>query len=466
MENNEEKSEIKGINGSIYLIEKRIGSGGQANVFLVTKKGDTEKLAAKIFKSEGVSVDIEIKILSDLNRYNNPYIIKIKDSGKGDIIRINRETKKNMTYFVLENAPNGNIFDYIYVRESGLGEPLSKILFQQILYGVQCIHEHNICHLDIKLENILLNDKYIPKICDFGHAFYNSNDIAYLSGTEEYRPPEVDGNNKYDGIKVDIFYLASVLMLLTTGLPGFKKPVKSDYFFIDIINENSVSYWAKVDKQIERQKIELSGDFKDLFFKMISIKPEKRPNINDILKHAWFKEIDDMKINDPKKFNALNKEISDIFSSLSESVKKYNQKEMEAEEKESEKGLNRSGSDDTCFDPDLRPKYLDTPLKANNCINIKGHLDPVEFMNELYETLKNHFGDNCPIIPDDKKLKFKIDITEESEDENDEREITMIVKLYKYSNDHILRFIQKEGNRRDFLDKFKVISDLVQSIIS
>ena len=457
---------IKGINGSIYLIEKRIGSGGQANVFLVTKKGDTEKLAAKIFKSEGVSVDIEIKILSDLNRYNNPYIIKIKDSGKGDIIRINRETKKNMTYFVLENAPNGNIFDYIYVRESGLGEPLSKILFQQILYGVQCIHEHNICHLDIKLENILLNDKYIPKICDFGHAFYNSNDIAYLSGTEEYRPPEVDGNNKYDGIKVDIFYLASVLMLLTTGLPGFKKPVKSDYFFIDIINENSVSYWAKVDKQIERQKIELSGDFKDLFFKMISIKPEKRPNINDILKHAWFKEIDDMKINDPEKFNALNKEISDIFSSLSESVTKYNQKEMEANEKESEKEQDRSSLDNTYFNPNLRPQYLDTPLKANNCINIKGYLDPVEFMNELCETLKNHFGDNCPIIPDDKKLKFKIDITEESEDENDEREITMIVKLYKYSNDHILRFIQKEGNRRDFLDKFKVISDLVQSIIS
>ena len=371
-----------------------------------------------------------------------------------------------MTYFVLENAPNGNIFDYIYVRGSGLGEPLSKILFQQILYGVQCIHEHNICHLDIKLENILLNDKYIPKICDFGHAFYNSNDIAYLSGTEEYRPPEVDGNNKYDGIKVDIFYLASVLMLLTTGLPGFKKPVKSDYFFIDIINENSVSYWAKVDKQIERQKIELSGDFKDLFFKMISIKPEKRPNINDILKHAWFKEIDDMKINDPEKFNALNKEISDIFSSLSESVKKYNQKEMEANEKESEKEQDRSSLDNTYFNPNLLPQYLDTPLKANNCINIKGYLDPVEFMNELCETLKNHFGDNCSIIPKNKKLKFKIDIIEESEDENDEREITMIVKLYKYSNDHILRFIQKEGNRRDFLDKFKVISDLVQSIIS
>ena len=136
---------------------------------------------------------------------------------------------------------------------------------------------------------------------------------------------------------------------------------------------------------MKRQEIELSGDFKDLFFKMISIKPEKRPNINDILKHAWFKEIDDMKINDPEKFNALNKEISDIFSSLSESVKKYNQKEMEANEKESEKKQDRSSLDNTYFNPNLRPQYLDTPLKANNCINIKGYLDPVEFMNELCE---------------------------------------------------------------------------------
>ena len=61
-------------------------------------------------------------------------------------------------------------------------------------------------------------------------------------------------------------------MLLTTGLRGFKKPVKSDYFFIDIINENSVSYWEKIDEQMKRKEIELSGDFKDLFFKMIKLK--------------------------------------------------------------------------------------------------------------------------------------------------------------------------------------------------
>jgi len=228
----------------------------------------------------------------------------------------------------------------------------------------------------------------------------------------------------------------------------------------------SVSYWAKVDPQMKGIGIKLSDDYKDLYFKMISIKPEKRPNINEILKHAWFKEIDDMKINEQEKFDALSKEINDIFSSLNETVKDYNQKEMEANQKNSEQAQNRASSGKSYFNPILLPKYLDTPLNVNNCINIKGYIDPVEFMNDLYETLSNHFGDNCSLIPDDKKLKFKIEITEEGENENDEREITMIVKLYKYSDEHILRFIQKEGNRKDFLDEFKVIPDLVQKIIS
>ena len=41
--------------------------------------------------------------------------------------------------------------------------------------------------------------------------------------------------------------------------------------------------------------ITLSPEFKELYFKMISIKPEKRPNIKEILNDPWFEEIDDMK---------------------------------------------------------------------------------------------------------------------------------------------------------------------------
>ena len=155
--------------GSDYIIQEKLGSGGQANVFLVTKIGGSKKYAAKVFKKDDDSIDIEINILNKFKQNKNPYIINIIETGKGEIVRNKRE-KKISKYFIMENYPNGNIFDYIYYRKSGLGELLSKILFQKILKGLQYCHENNVYHRDIKLENILLDDKYNPIICDFGLA--------------------------------------------------------------------------------------------------------------------------------------------------------------------------------------------------------------------------------------------------------------------------------------------------------
>ena len=240
--------------GSDYIIQEKLGSGGQANVFLVTKKGGSKKYAAKVFKKDDDSIDIEINILNKFKQNKNPYIINIIEIGKGEIVRNKRE-KKISKYFIMENYPNGNIFDYIYYRKSGLGELLSKILFQKILKGLQCCHENNVYHIDIKLENILLDDKYNPIICDFGLASLEPFDYFDCGGTKEYKPPEINGENKYDCLKVDIFYLGSALMLLTTGLPGFLMPNKDDYFFIEIIKEDKNSYWDKIDSEMKKKNI-------------------------------------------------------------------------------------------------------------------------------------------------------------------------------------------------------------------
>ena len=423
--------------GSNYIIQEILGSGGQANVFLVTKKGETKQYAAKVFKKENNnSIDIEIKILKELKQYNNKYIINIIEDGNEEIVRNNRK-KKILKYFIMENAPNGNIFDYIYCRKSGLGELYSKIIFQKILKGFECCHEHNICHRDIKLENLLLDDSYIPKICDFGLSCYNSNNVINDCGTKKYKPPEINGKNKYDGIKVDIFYLASALMILTTGLPGFSYPKKNDFFFFFFIKEDYDAYWKKIDLQI---KIPLSKEFKKLYFKMISYKPENRPNIKEILNDPWFKEIEEKKKNNNERFDAS-----------------YN---------------NRSTSSKSYFSPNLVPKYISTPLNINNCINIKGYINPVTFMDNLYIMIKQNFGDDCClIIPDNEKLKFEVNITEDIKDENEDEEdeilkLSILVKLYKYSDGHILRCIHKEGYREDFLKKFEQISEYVKKIIS
>ena len=74
------------------------------------------------------SIDNEINMLQEVKQYQCPYIINIIDSGEGEVIRKNRKTKERK-YFILENQPNGDIFDYICAKKQGVGELDSKIIF-------------------------------------------------------------------------------------------------------------------------------------------------------------------------------------------------------------------------------------------------------------------------------------------------------------------------------------------------
>ena len=122
-----------------YLIKEKLGSGGQANVFLVLDKDTNEEYAAKVLKKESNALDIEIKILNTFKQYNNPYIINIIENGEGVIIRKNRETMIRK-YCILENALYGNIFDYIYIKNGGFGELKGKIIFLKIAEAIQFCH--------------------------------------------------------------------------------------------------------------------------------------------------------------------------------------------------------------------------------------------------------------------------------------------------------------------------------------
>ena len=80
--------------------------------------------------------------------------------------------------------------------------------FTKILDAIKCCHDHNICNRDIKLENILLDQDFIPKIDDFGFACKTTENLTNKCGTDGYMPPEIDGKREYDGFKADIFLLS------------------------------------------------------------------------------------------------------------------------------------------------------------------------------------------------------------------------------------------------------------------
>ena len=149
---------------------------------------------------------------------------------------------------------------------------------------------------------------------------------------------------------------------------------------------------------------------------------------------------------------------------------------------------NRSISDNIgVFNPNAKPKIIDTPMNVKYCINIRGYLDPVLFMNKLCEMIKNEFEIECSIDTDPEILKMRINFeksleekneeedkefeeekkeNEENNEEEDNTETEMEIKLYKDTEKYMLRFKEKKGNRKIFIDKYKIISDMAIKLLN
>lgn len=93
----------------------------------------------------------------------------------------------------------------------------------QLLHAVEYMHHQGYAHLDIKLENILLDEFFNIKLADFGSSLYlaESNGFTNLRrGTKFYLPPEVEnetGNEAYNGYSADVYTLGISLFLLLAG---------------------------------------------------------------------------------------------------------------------------------------------------------------------------------------------------------------------------------------------------------
>jgi serine/threonine protein kinase len=68
----------------------------------------------------------------------------------------------------IEYAPNGEFFDY--VAKKPFSEELARFYLKQLVHGIKHIHNHGLCHKDLKLENVLFDEHFNIKIADFGFA--------------------------------------------------------------------------------------------------------------------------------------------------------------------------------------------------------------------------------------------------------------------------------------------------------
>lgn len=210
-----------------YRIEKLIGHGTMAEVYLVVHVTDGYPAAIKIIH-EHLLTDPnfldrfrrEANILSDLD---HPHITHI----------YGYEFTPKQAYIVMEYLGGGTLADRLKVcHERKENLPLSDVLsiIEPISSAVDYAHEHGLIHRDIKPANILFRDNHDPVLTDFGLAFVMSDPRLSASntitGTPAYLSPEQAKGSPGDS-RSDVYALGVVLYEMLSGFTPFQGNVIS-----------------------------------------------------------------------------------------------------------------------------------------------------------------------------------------------------------------------------------------------
>ena len=299
IKNNLNIPEIKGIIDSKYCLIKKIGQGSSAKVYLGASidslisdnPAQIEYYSIKIidpFKMDISMFQKEVELLQNINHQN---VLKIFSYGIGKKERIknNQKKEKDIYYIVMEYLGHDDSLKYITQvcpgENKGFGEELGRLIFAQLLDGLEAMHNKNIFHRDIKPENIMIGgDDYYFKFVDFGFSTDNIGKLNSYLGTPTYAAPELHLKRPYYGKSEDIFSLGVTLFVLVTGGLPFKMALPNDSLYQHIIKSDYIEYWRK-------RMVNVSPSFMELFDNLIAYDYSQRPSISEIRESAWMKEI-------------------------------------------------------------------------------------------------------------------------------------------------------------------------------
>ena len=284
-----------------YFLIKKLGKGSTATVYLgFAPKDPNHKLYSfKVISKAKISDLLFKKEVQTLLNLNHKNILKIYHSGESIIKDQNNKIKE--VYFIIEEYMKyGELLNYIYLTK-GFGENYGRIIFESLLDGIEYLHNNNIVHRDIKVDNIMISDDLNIKLVDFGFATnaFNKNKMDFENetnnkkgklntflGTPNYAAPELHLKIPYYGKSNDIFSLGVTLFVIVTGTLPFKIPLLIDPLYQFIYKNDYIGFWIK-------KKLNLSQSFMELFESLVAFDYSQRPTISEIRNSRWMKEIDE-----------------------------------------------------------------------------------------------------------------------------------------------------------------------------
>jgi len=195
-----------------------------------------------------------------------------------------------VSYILMDYAKNGDLFDAILTTRVPFNEELIRTYFQQIILGLEAIHAHGAAHLDLKLENFLLDENYNVKITDFDLSFMAAEEKEVSTkGTINYRAPEIIDDCCKNAQAADIYSAGIMLFLMKTGgrLPFKERDLYNGINMKELLELNPKMFWKKQCEFLGKEESFFSQDFKRLFSSMVQRCPENRATLEEVKTSEW-----------------------------------------------------------------------------------------------------------------------------------------------------------------------------------
>ena len=203
-----------------YAIERELGEGGMATVYLADDLKHERKVAVKVLKPELAAVVGAERFLAEIKTTANlthPHILPLHDSGEAD----------GFLFYVMPHIEGESLRERID-REKQLGVDDALAITQKVANALDYAHENGVVHRDIKPGNILLSERGEPLIADFGIALAVAQagagritETGLSLGTPHYMSPEQATGDRDVDPRSDVYALGCVLYEMLSGQPPF-----------------------------------------------------------------------------------------------------------------------------------------------------------------------------------------------------------------------------------------------------
>jgi Tol biopolymer transport system component len=205
-----------------YRIERELGAGGMATVYLAQDLRHDRQVAVKVLRPELAAVIGAERFLAEIKTTANlqhPHILPLHDSGTID----------GTVFYVMPFVEGESVRDRLR-REKQLPVHDAIRIATEVAGALDYAHRHGVIHRDIKPENILLHDGS-ALVADFGIALAASNtgsgrmtETGMSLGTPHYMSPEQAMGERDLDARTDVYALGAVIYEMLTGEPPFTGP--------------------------------------------------------------------------------------------------------------------------------------------------------------------------------------------------------------------------------------------------